>query len=67
VGLAVESKMETIVAGPLYGEAGEKVGIAAGDPFKVHLPPMIAELLYPVAAAITRMVVVLEIERPPLG
>jgi hypothetical protein len=28
---------------------------------------MMAELLYPVAAAITRIVVVLEIARPPVG
>jgi hypothetical protein len=35
--------------------------------FNVHKPPMMAELLYPVAAAITRISVVLEMERPPLG
>ena len=58
VWLAVESEMVTVVAWPVYWEAGEKVGVAAGVPFKVHLPPMIAELLYPAAAAITRTVVV---------
>jgi hypothetical protein len=67
VWLAVESEMVTVVAGPVYGEAGEKAGVAAGVPFKVHLPPTIAELLYPVAAAITRTVVVVSIDRPPLG
>jgi hypothetical protein len=59
VGLGVESEMVTVVAGPVYGEAGEKVGVAAGVPSKVHLPPKIAELLYPTAAAITRISVVL--------